>query len=284
VSKPFDATAKDLLEAGPADWLAFFGAPRPADRVTVIDADVSTVTAAADKVIRVADPEPWLLHVEFQADWDDALPARTRMYNAVLAARHGCPVASAVVLLRPAANAAAITGTLRSALPLGPASEFGYTVIRVWELAAAPFLTGPLTVAPMAVLAAGEAEVPDVVGRVSERVQAETSPGVGEQLLHSVVNLLLMRFDMLTVQGLMGRSQRVDEFIAFCEAGAERTHARKTLFRQGRKKFGPPSAEVETAINAISETPRLDELLERLLDVNSWDELLADGGPSAEVP
>jgi hypothetical protein len=51
MSKPFDATLKGMLEASPPDWAEL--AEVPAKRVEVVDADVSTVTAATDKVLRV---------------------------------------------------------------------------------------------------------------------------------------------------------------------------------------------------------------------------------------
>ncbi len=63
--KPFDATMRKLLELGPAAWLRFlrvrFTAP---DRVRVIDSNLSTVTAEADKVLWVGEQEPWIEHVE----------------------------------------------------------------------------------------------------------------------------------------------------------------------------------------------------------------------------
>src|SRR6266542_2972092 len=62
--KPFDASTKHLLETRPGDWLEYLGLPRAPVEVT--DADLSTVTAAADKVLRVLGPSPWLVHVELQ--------------------------------------------------------------------------------------------------------------------------------------------------------------------------------------------------------------------------
>jgi hypothetical protein len=47
----FDATVKAMLEEGPADWPALAG--RKVGPVEDIDADVSTVSAATDKVLRV---------------------------------------------------------------------------------------------------------------------------------------------------------------------------------------------------------------------------------------
>src|ERR1035438_6869262 len=50
---------------------------------------------------------------------------------------------------------------------------------------------------------------------------------------------------------------------------------RDVLLRQGTKKFGKPSAKVLRELNAISEETRLAKLSERLLDVESWKDLLA---------
>ncbi len=59
MSQPFDASGKTILELAPAEWLTFVGTPRPASAVRLISADLSTVTAMADQVIRVDDPNPW---------------------------------------------------------------------------------------------------------------------------------------------------------------------------------------------------------------------------------
>ena len=110
MSQPYDATGKELIEFSPSAWLEFFGIIRPPEIVSVIDADVSSVTAAADKVIRIDDPEPWLLHIELQSNRNDRLPARMAMYHAILSYRHECPVASVVLLLRPDADSPFMTG------------------------------------------------------------------------------------------------------------------------------------------------------------------------------
>ena len=65
MSKPYDATLKYLVESYPNDWLALAGFG-PGERVDLIDANLSTITAEADKVLRVDGAEPWLAHVEFQ--------------------------------------------------------------------------------------------------------------------------------------------------------------------------------------------------------------------------
>src|SRR5205823_1836536 len=116
VSKPFDATPKGLIEIRPADWPAFLGVTARA--VEVADADVSTVTAAADKVLIVrADEGDRVQHLDFQSGPDASVPRRTHGYSALLEDRHLLPVESVVVLLRPEANLSAINGLYERRLP-----------------------------------------------------------------------------------------------------------------------------------------------------------------------
>ena len=71
MSKPFDATMRKLIEMEPAAWLRFLHVPIvDADRVKVIDSNLSTVTAYADKVLWVDEPAPSIEHVELQAARD----------------------------------------------------------------------------------------------------------------------------------------------------------------------------------------------------------------------
>lgn len=86
MSKPFDSATKRLVEAEPGEWLAFAGLP--SGPVRVIDADVSTITAEADKVLRVSTVPPFLAHIEFQAGYDPEMGRRLLRYNVLLHYRH----------------------------------------------------------------------------------------------------------------------------------------------------------------------------------------------------
>ncbi|HEV2472572.1 MAG TPA: hypothetical protein VGS41_07915, partial [Chthonomonadales bacterium] len=105
---PFDATTKHLVEAHPDDWLRLAGLKGVT--AEAIDADLSTVTAEADKVLRVAADPPWLMHLELQAGYLPDLPRRTQVHNALLDRRHDLPVRSVIILLRPEADGPAMTG------------------------------------------------------------------------------------------------------------------------------------------------------------------------------
>lgn len=75
-----------------------------------------------------------------------------------------------------------------------------------------------------------------------------------------------------------GRAEGRAEAKAEAKAEAvERT--RGLLLRQGTKKFGPPTPEQAAAVAAVTDLPALDALADRLLDVSTWDELLAPPGP-----
>ncbi len=82
MAKPYDSTTKFLIEEFPRDWLALAGCD-PTGPVELIDANLSTITAEADKVIRVGGDSPWLAHIEFQSSRDPRLGSRLCRYNAL---------------------------------------------------------------------------------------------------------------------------------------------------------------------------------------------------------
>ena len=104
MSKLFDALTRSLLEKYPADWLNQLGLIH-GEPVRVMNSDLSSVTAEADKVIRVEGPQPWLVHIELQAGYDRTLPRRLLRYNALLNVKHDLPVHTVAILLHPGATA-----------------------------------------------------------------------------------------------------------------------------------------------------------------------------------
>lgn len=111
---PIRRDPQALPQVYPQDWTRFAGVSAP---VSVIDADVSTVTAAADKVLWVEEPHPWILHREFQASHDPTLGSRVLHDNVLLGVRHKVPVRSLVILLRPEADGRDLTGTVHWSWP-----------------------------------------------------------------------------------------------------------------------------------------------------------------------
>lgn len=180
--KPYDATTKDLLETDPGAWLALVGRPAAAP-VRLIEADLATVTAEADKVMLVEEADPWLAHVELQSSRDPGLVRRLLRYNVLMTGRHGHPAWSAVVLLRPEADDPALSGQFRERLPDGRTYlEFSYGVVRLWREPVAPILEGRLGTLPLAPLSAvTRRSLPGVVRRMEERL-TDAEPEVRAKL------------------------------------------------------------------------------------------------------
>ena len=50
--------------------------------------------------------------------------------------------------------------------------------------------------------------------------------------------------------------------------------ARNLILRLGAKRFGQPDAQMQATIDAVTSVEQLEQLAERLLEVESWQELL----------
>jgi hypothetical protein len=196
----FDATLKDLLEEFLPDYLVpirdqFGLTVRGA--VRVIDADVSTVSASADKVCLLEGPPQCLLDLEPQTGPDAALPHRLLKYSVLLTDRHKLRVRTVLLLLRPKADGRHLTGTLQYQFEDEEDSYlvFRYHVLRVWQLPVDTALAGGLGLLPLAPLTAVAKEhVPRVIARMDERIESEAAPEAARKLRAAAKLLLGLRF------------------------------------------------------------------------------------------
>jgi predicted transposase YdaD len=289
VPKPFDATAKYLVETQPEDWLEYLGLPR--STVEVIEADLSTVTASADKVLRMREPNPAIAHVELQAGYDRELGERTLEYSVLLKRRHRLPIQSIIVLLRPEADGPEMTGVVEHRRSDGYRYLFfEYDVVRTWQKPVEAVLTGGLGTLPMAPLAdVSPSALPAVIRRMEERISQETSPADAGLLWTATYVLMGLRYSPALATQLLQGVRAMKESATYQaiiqegrEVGREEgreegrvEEARAILLRQGTKRFGPPAPQAQAALEAITAIDRLELMSERLLDVESWAELLA---------
>jgi hypothetical protein len=266
----YDASTKYLLEVRLADWLPLSGRKTKA-RVRIVNADVSTVTAAADRVLLIEDTFPWIAHFELQAGRDLLLPDRSQMYNAVIGWKQRVPVLSVIVLLRPAADGPELTGVLeRRFLDEPPYLVFKYQVVRIWEIPAATCLSGGLA---------------GVISRMQERFERETSAEEAATLWTATDVLMGLRYPKDFVSQLLRGVQNMKESVtyqAIVEEGVEKgiekgmlVEARRTLLELGAERFGEPDEELERVISQIADLEHLHRLVRRILRVSNWQELLA---------
>jgi predicted transposase YdaD len=284
-AKPYDPTLKALVETEPESWPALLG--RPAGPTTVIDADVATVSGAADKVLRVAADPPYLLHLEFVAGHDAAsLPRKLLVRNGLLEDRHETRVRSAAVLLRPEADSPQLTGLYERSFPGEEIYlTFRFQVVRVWRLPPHPLLTGGLALLPLAPISAvTEAQLPGIIKQMGKRLESRGarrraevvwaasylllglrySPALAAELFRGVVSMK----ESSTYQAILeeGRAEgRIEGAVA---------EAKRTLRFLGDDAFGPPDSRAAAAIERLEDLPQLEEMLRRVRTAGGWPEVL----------
>ena len=72
-----------------------------------------------------------------------------------------------------------------------------------------------------------------------------------------------------------GRAEGRAEVRAEELAKGRAEEARRILRRQGTRRFGKPDTHIEAALDAIADLERLEQLTDRVLEVTTWEELLA---------
>jgi predicted transposase YdaD len=291
----FDPTLKTLVEVGPEDWTVFAG--QPAAPTHVIDADIATVSGAADKVLRVEAVPPYLLHLEFVAGHDAAdLEATLHKRNILLDERHSLLVRSVVILLRPEANSPALTGVRQRVFPgETPYHFFAYRVIRVWQLPPAQLLASGLATVPLAAISAvTEAELPGIIKQMEQRFRQRPGRGRADQLWGATYILLGLLYSQAIALTLLRRVMSMKESSTYQAILAEGRQegrqeglaegavleARKLLVRLGRPRLGRPNARIQAALDRISSLDQLEQLLDRIATVESWQVLVAHEGRS----
>jgi predicted transposase YdaD len=273
----FDVSAKELVWDDPAAWLERLGIV-PLGPVEVIDCDITTLTASADKVLKVADPDPYLVNLELNS-YHDAGLARTLWFRQVaLDYRHDLPVLTVLVLLCKEANSPNLTGTYDRHTPAGRlTNRYNYDVVRLWREDVEPFLTSGVGLVPLAPLTdVSEAAMPGVIRRMADRINHEPRPRAAK-LWTATFLLMGLRFsDELAILFLEG-VQTMHESTTYRRIinDGRLEEARRLLILQGEIRFGGPDESTRSAIEAIRDIERLERMSKRILDpdVQDWERL-----------
>ena len=294
MTKPFDATTKDLLESDPVAWMTYLGL-HPQGAVEVIDSDLSTVTAEADKVYRVSGPEPYLVHVEMQSSADPTLPRRLLRYNVLLDYRHNMRVWSVAVLLRPEADAATLAGSLDLRLPDGQKiHDFCYGVVKTWQQSAEAVLQGPLGTLPMALLADIPPEAArTVLQQIDKRLGREATQPEAARLMSSTFLLAGLRFEKETLAQLFFGVRTMNlldskilkdssayQLLQEMEERVRVEEARSILVVLATRRFGDPTETQKALLDGTTDHDRLIRLCEEVGSLSTWDELIASESAS----
>lgn len=294
VPGPFDNTTRYLVETYPRDWLTYLGV-EVTGPVQVIDANLTTVSAEVDKVMRIEGEIPTLVHVEFQSTYDPTMGKRMLRYNAMLHHDTDLGVNSTLVLLRPAADGPSLTGEYRVSLPhRRNYMHVEYAVRRVWQELASTLLDGTLGTLPLAPLGAIEREsLPTLLRAMdlrfvreapvaeADRLRVVTYTLLGLSYPRGLIDQLMPGFqhmrDSVTYQAILneGRVEGRSEGLAEGLAEGRADEARALLVYLGTRRFGSPDTETRDRLDSVQNPDLLDAWCRRVLDAASWDDLLA---------
>lgn len=290
----FDVSAKELIWDDPAAWLVRLGID-PAGGVEVVDSDAATLTAAADKVLKVGGESPFLVDLEPHTYHDRKLVRTLWLRQVALDLRHDLPVLTVLVLLRKEANSPRLTGTYSRRLPDGRlTNRYHYRVVRLWKEDPEDYLNAGVALVPLAPLTdVSRADLPGVIRRMRDRIEAEPQPRAA-RLLTAAYFLMGLRYPEDLVERFLGGVQKMKESTTYQKVLNEglqegrqeglqegrqegrQEEARRILLRQGTRRFGTPDAAIITALEAIDDIDHLEALTDRIFDpaARDWSDLL----------
>jgi predicted transposase YdaD len=147
---PYDATVKDLAQDEPAAFVNALDAPTT-EPVTMLNVDLSTVSASTDLVFGIGKPLTKVVHFDCQSRAQKWLDGAVLRYNALLYYRLRVPVHSVLLLLHPRAKHANVDGRVEYG-DSSSSMEFRYRVVRVWEMPVEDLLKYPPNLLPLATL------------------------------------------------------------------------------------------------------------------------------------
>ncbi|MBX9622712.1 MAG: hypothetical protein K2X82_02760 [Gemmataceae bacterium] len=272
--KPFDATLKELVRAYPADWLARVGVPvTAADPPEVLAVDLSTVTTAADTLIRVGGR---VVHIEIESGPDDGLARRVLRYNVLAHERTGLPVRSAVVLLRSNTMTASLTDRVEY-----EQLRFRFELVKLWEVPSEELLRGGVGLTPLAVLGkpppgtTRAKALAGQLGRIADRAEQE-APADAAKLMAATYVLASVHVEPAAAWEVMTTVLNMRDFPGYqflLNEGAV-VHARKLIVKLGSGRLGPPTEAQSARIDAIDDLDRLDRIVLKAPTARDWDALL----------
>jgi predicted transposase YdaD len=277
-----DITTKFLIEHYAGDFLRLAGVAVGRRPVQVVDADLATLSAAADKVVRVGvGRRAVVVNFEFQAGSDRWLDDRMLLYHAALRRRHRLPVRTVVFALRRSAVPPAVRGSVIDPGDGRTRLDFAYQLVRAFEFSPADLLAGGVGTLPLLGLStATRGELPALLRAARRRLDAEVPPVDAAELWAATDILLGLRYNDAVAAAMIGAVSTMRESSVYQRILSEgRTEGqidgeRRLLLRQATAKFGPAPEATAAQLRALADLDELDRLGVRLLKVATWDELL----------
>ncbi len=154
----------------------------------------------------------------------------------------------------------------------------------MWQLDVDELLVGGLSTLPFAPISnVRPSAVARVIKEMRTRIEAEADSETEAAELWTATDVLMgLRYNKSFKTRMLQRIRRMRESITYKEildegrVEGELREARRILLRQGLRRLGVASLTVVARIDAISSLETIEGLLDRIFDVETWDDLLCD--------
>jgi hypothetical protein len=281
-NSPYDIASKMIVDADPVAFARLCG---PADSAELLDTNFAS-NVYADRLLKVRYGDSvFLRHVEVQSGYERKKLADAGHYASGAHRVHDLEVFSVFVLLNEAADGPAMTGHYSYG-----SSSFGFDVLRLWQFPVEKFLEGALAHLPLTALCdIPEQALPGLVDQMSRRIKSEPSDITPSSLWIEFDLLLGLKYPQDFVQWLLkgvGSMQESSTYqailaegeargIALGEARGEARGKRESILQLGSRRFGAPDAVTRSLLEGIDSLERLDGLVVRAIEAESWNDLLS---------
>jgi hypothetical protein len=284
-----DRSVKALFRECPTAVLRLAGREVVAEAIRVEDPNLNLPEPRADHVFVMDADEhapAHAIYLEYQLEPDTSLLSSWCAKWGGLTRQLGMPVILLALYLQRRNRATFPDRMLVQGS--GMETELRFTAIRLWEHAGR-IRSGELPeLAPLLVLCE-DSPTPETVREEVALIHASRlSVETQSELLGIALLVATRQFSREVLRpifegdwNMMKGLDILDDFlIATGRAEELRTEGevrgvRDTLLRLGRKRFGEPQAHALEALESISSVETLQEMAERLLVVESWEELTA---------
>jgi predicted transposase YdaD len=275
-----DASMKALLRTCPAALLQLAGMRAAPDTIRIEDSNINLPEQRADHVFIVpSQAEPGgerAIYCEYQLTPDSRLLSTWFSKCGGLTRQLMMPVVLLVVYLERGDRASFPDRYIAEVD--GLKNEYIFPTLRLWEVAHRIRSGEFAALAPLLVLCDEEPSTATVQEEIALIDSADLSVDLRSDLLAIVLRIAASRLSLEALRPLfieetehMKDTGFIGEWLAESEAKGERN----IIIRQGSRRFGPPSEDVLERLSKIESTAELEALSLRLLEVESWQELLA---------
>jgi hypothetical protein len=299
MAKPFDATLNTLIRRHLDDWVQFLGqvVGSPIGPAKFLERDLS-FTLQADRLIQIDANPAYILHLELEASAALGMPDRLLTYNFTTFNAYELPVQSVVLLLRPRGNPSDLTGVLERQILGQTYLRFHYRVIRLWELPFEMLLNSGIGLLPLAMLCNDVTDPLASMIRIEEKLSSEKLTAKMQLDETSAIYFLMgLRYNREEIQNLfrvmtmtleesttyqyvlgLGQVKGLAKGLAKGrEEGRQEGEVASTvasILRLGKRRIGEAPPDIATRIQATTDLVALQNMLDRILDAKSWQEVV----------